>query len=153
MSAQVRALRGRAGKCETRNAQGGAAQQSQEGGKLRMEIAFGILGQTTMRMHDRLSTGWGPLKLQKVLAALLARPGDRWGVSTLAAWVWSVDERAPNDPVTTFRTYAARIGKALREADVPAALRTVDGALQIEVERTTIDYFAFEAMIETARRH
>jgi tetratricopeptide (TPR) repeat protein len=118
-----------------------------------MEIAFGILGQTTMRMHGRLSTGWGSLKLQKVLAALLARPGVRWGVDTLAAWVWSVDERAPNDPVTTFRTYAARIGKALRDADVPASLRTVDGALHIDVERTTIDYYAFEALIETARRH
>ncbi|WP_410675545.1 AfsR/SARP family transcriptional regulator [Amycolatopsis sp. cmx-4-68] len=118
-----------------------------------MEIAFGILGQTTMRMHGQLSTGWGSLKLQKVLAALLAQPGVRLGVDALAEWVWSVDEREPNDPVSTFRTYSGRIGKAMREAGVPATLRTIDGALQLEVDRSAIDYFAFGKLVETARGH
>jgi tetratricopeptide (TPR) repeat protein len=120
---------------------------------VRMEIAFGILGQTTMRMHGRLSTGWGSLKLQKVLAALLTQPGVRMGVDALAEWVWSVDEREPNDAVSTFRTYSGRIGKAMREAGVPATLRTIDGALQLDVDRSAIDYFAFGTLVETARRH
>jgi tetratricopeptide (TPR) repeat protein len=118
-----------------------------------MEIAFGILGQTTMRMHGRLSTRWGSPKLRKVLAALLTQPGMRVGVTSLAEWVWSIDEQEPNDPVSTFRTYAGRIGKAMREAGVPATLRTIDGALHLEVDRAAIDYFAFGALIETARGH
>ncbi len=118
-----------------------------------MEIAFGILGQTTMRMHGRLTTEWGSLKLRRVLAALLTDPRARMGMATVAEWVWSLDEPEPNDPVSTFRTYSARIGKAMREAGVPAALRTVDGTLHLEVERSAIDYFAFEKLIETARLH
>lgn len=117
-----------------------------------MEIAFGILGQTTLRMHGQLTTEWGSLKLRRVLAALLTDPGARMGMATLAEWVWSLDEPEPNDPVSTFRTYSARIGKAMREAGVPAALRTADGALHLEVERSAIDYFTFEKLIETARR-
>ncbi|MEU4250496.1 tetratricopeptide repeat protein [Amycolatopsis sp. NPDC026612] len=117
-----------------------------------MEIAFGILGQTTMRMHGQLTTRWGSPKLQKVLAALLTQPRVRMRVTTLVEWVWSADEREPHDPVATFRTYTGRIGKALREAGVPATLRTVDGALLLDVERTAIDYFAAADLIETARR-
>ncbi|WP_158263125.1 tetratricopeptide repeat protein [Amycolatopsis sp. CA-128772] len=117
-----------------------------------MEIVFGILGQTTMRMHGQLTTRWGSPKQQKVLAALLTQPRVRMGVTTLAEWVWSADEREPLDPVATFRTYAARVGKALREAGVPATLRTIDGALLIDVDRTAIDYFAAGELIETARR-
>lgn len=118
-----------------------------------MEIAFGILGQTTMRMHGHLTIDWGPPKLRQVLAALLANPQARMGMSTLAEWVWSVDEPEPNDPVSTFRTYSARIAKAMREADLPATVRTIDGTLRLEVARSTIDYFAFETLVETARRH
>jgi tetratricopeptide (TPR) repeat protein len=118
-----------------------------------MEIIFGILGQTTMRMHGRLISEWGSLKLRRVLAALLTEPKARMGMGTLAEWVWSLDEPEPNDPVSTFRTYSARIGKAMREAGVPAALRTIDGALHLEVERSAIDYFAFGKLIEPARLH
>lgn len=118
-----------------------------------MEIVFGILGPTAMRMHGRLHADWGSPKLHKVLAALLTNPKVRVGMTGLAEWVWSVDEPEPNDPISTFRTYAARIGKVMRDADVPATIRTVDGALHLDVERTAIDYFAFEALIETARRH
>ncbi|MFD9964582.1 tetratricopeptide repeat protein [Amycolatopsis sp. NPDC058986] len=118
-----------------------------------MEIAFGILGQTTMRMHGRLSTDWGSLKLQQLLAALLVQPKVRVGVNTLVDWVWSADEREPNDPAATFRTYAGRINKAMREAGVPATLHTIDGALHINVEREAIDYFAFESLVEQAQEN
>ncbi|WP_279629631.1 AfsR/SARP family transcriptional regulator, partial [Amycolatopsis kentuckyensis] len=104
-------------------------------------------------MHGRLTTEWGSLKLRRVLAALLTDPRARMGMATLAEWVWSLEEPEPNDPVSTFRTYSARIGKAMREAGVPAALRTIDGALHLDVERSAIDYFAFGKLIETARRH
>jgi tetratricopeptide (TPR) repeat protein len=104
-------------------------------------------------MHGHLTAGWGSPKLRKVLAALLTEPRSRMGAAKLAEWVWSVDEPEPNDPVSTFRTYSGRIGKAMREAEVPATLRTIDGALHLEVERSAIDYFAFGALIETARRH
>ncbi|WP_410611572.1 tetratricopeptide repeat protein [Amycolatopsis sp. lyj-109] len=104
-------------------------------------------------MHGQLTTCWGSPKLRQVLAALLTNPRARMGMATLADWVWSVDEPEPNDPVSTFRTYSGRIGKAMREAGVPAALRTIDGALHLEVERAAIDYFAFEKLIETARSH
>ncbi|MEV4052344.1 tetratricopeptide repeat protein [Amycolatopsis sp. NPDC049688] len=152
-SAQVRALRGADGKCQNQLREEVLHSNPRRGESWRMEIAFGILGQTTMRMHGQLTTRWGSPKLQKVLAALLTQPGVRMGVTTLAEWVWSADEREPHDPVATFRTYTGRIGKALREAGVPATLRTVDGALLLDVERAAIDYFAAGELIETARRH
>jgi tetratricopeptide (TPR) repeat protein len=118
-----------------------------------MEIAFGILGQTTMHLHGSLRADWGPPKLQKVLAALLVQPGMRISVPTLVEWVWSVDEQEPNDPASTFRTYAGRIGRKIREAGVPATLRTIDGALRLDVQRDAIDYFAFAEMVKNAREH
>lgn len=116
-----------------------------------MEIAFGILGQTTMLMHGHLTSDWGSLRLRKVLAALLARPKTRVGMPALMEWVWSVDEREPHDPAATFRTYSGRIGKAMRDAGVPATLRTWDGTLHLDVERNVIDYFAFEDRLNRAR--
>ncbi|MEQ0559921.1 tetratricopeptide repeat protein [Amycolatopsis sp. NEAU-NG30] len=104
-------------------------------------------------MHGRLTTGWGSASLRKVLAVLLTDPQARMDMTRLVDWVWPVDEPAPNDPVSTFRTYAARIGKAMREAGVPATLRTIDGALRLDVERSAIDYFTFENLIGTARSH
>ncbi len=106
-----------------------------------------------MQMHGRLSVGWGSLKLQKILAALLVQPGTRVPVSTLVEWVWSVDEHEPNDPAATFRTYAGRIGRAMRDAGVAAKLRTVDGALCLDVQKDAIDYFAFVDLVKRARAH
>ncbi len=123
------------------------------GSAAEMEIAFGILGQATMLMHGHLTDDWGPPKLRKVLAALLARPKARVGVHSLVEWVWSVDEREPQDPASTFRTYSGRIGKAMRDAGVPATLRTLDGTLQVDVEPGVIDYFAFETLLKQAREH
>ncbi|GAA4543577.1 AfsR/SARP family transcriptional regulator [Amycolatopsis samaneae] len=120
---------------------------------MQLEVAFGILGQTTMRMHGRLSTEWGSLKLQQLLATLLVKPKVRMGVNTLADWVWSTDERTPTDAPATLRTYAGRINKAIRDADAPAKLHTIDGTLHIDVERETIDYFAFESLLRSAQEH
>lgn len=106
-----------------------------------------------MQMHGKLTTGWGSPKLQKVLAALLLQPGVRVPVPTLVEWVWSFDENEPNDPAATFRTYAGRIGRAMRDAGAPAKLRTVDGALCLDVEKGAIDYFVFVELVKGARAH
>src|SRR6266496_397250 len=153
MSSQVGAVAPAMEKCQTRNERAACTAIPGGGSAEEMEIAFGILGRTTMRMHGRLGAGWGSPKLQKVLAALLVQPKARVATHTLVEWVWSVDEQEPNDPAATFRTYAGRIGKTMRDADVPAKLRTIDGALCLDVEREVIDYFAFGELIKRAREH
>jgi hypothetical protein len=44
------------------------------GEERRMEITFGILGQTTMRVHGNLSVRWTHRRERNVVAALLTQP-------------------------------------------------------------------------------
>lgn len=116
-----------------------------------MEIAFGILGRTALHLHGRLTVQWGRPKEHAVLAALLAQPNSLVSADTLLDWVWIEEEQEPRNPASTFRTYAARIRTTLREAGLPADLRTVDGSFVLETEEDRIDWFAFRRMVGEAR--
>ena len=54
-----------------------------------MEIVYGILGQTTVRMHGKMTEEWGSRQARHLLAALLTRPGKRFSQDSLIAWAWT----------------------------------------------------------------
>lgn len=118
-----------------------------------MEIAFGILGQTTMHLHGQSTVNWGRRKEREILAVLLVHPRQRISTDLLARWIWADDGQEPLDVASTSRTYATRIGKAMRDTSVPGTIRMIGGALYLDVEQDAIDYFAFGKLINKAREH
>ncbi|SDW27523.1 DNA-binding transcriptional activator of the SARP family [Amycolatopsis xylanica] len=118
-----------------------------------MDIAFGILGRTGMRLHGQLSVQWGRPKEREILAALLVQPNRRVSVDLLADWVWGDQGQEPHNPASTFRTHTGRIRSAWRDAGLPGELRTEDGSYVLAVDRGAIDYFAFADLVGQARTH
>ncbi|MFD4638023.1 BTAD domain-containing putative transcriptional regulator [Lentzea sp. NPDC058436] len=112
-----------------------------------MEIAFRILGRTGLRTADGFVHDWGKPKERAVLAVLLFNAGKPVSVRSLEKWVWADD--VPSNPYPTLQTYVARVKAALREAGLPGVISNVERAYRLDVDRSTIDYFAF---IELARK-
>ncbi|WAL68225.1 tetratricopeptide repeat protein [Amycolatopsis cynarae] len=116
-----------------------------------MDIAFSILGSTALSVRGEPVADWGEPRLRGILGVLLACAGQRIPVETLVERVWEEDRQPPANDRTTLNTYAGRIRKALHEANAPAQLLTVRGAYLLQVERTRIDYYAFESLAGRAR--
>jgi tetratricopeptide (TPR) repeat protein len=118
-----------------------------------MEIIFGILGQTTMRMHGRMTVNWGNPRSRRILAALLTQPGRRVPIETLLEWAWHDDEQTPRHPGATLSNNAKLIRSAFRAAQAPAQLTAAGGAYRLEIDPRLIDYFAFRTAVDQAREH
>lgn len=116
-----------------------------------MTMDFKILGRTRVRVADGFSHDWGTPKERGVLAVLLMYVGKAVPVRTLAEWVWP-DGKAPRDPAATLSTYSTRIRNALKLHDLPAQLRTEDGAYRLIADPATVDFHAFQRIVGEARR-
>lgn len=114
------------------------------------EIWFGILGQTALRMHDRLTVHWGERKTRAILGALLYRPGKHLSVESILDQVWSEDQVMPRDPASTLSTYAGRIRSAIADSGAPARLPRANRGLHVDVDPRHIDYFQFRSLMEDA---
>lgn len=113
-----------------------------------MEIAFRILGRTSLRTADGFAVDWGKPKDRAVLAVLLLNAGRPLSVRTLAEWVWRDD--GPSNPYPTLQTYIARIRAALQRAGLPGTIVNSERAYQLDVDRSLIDFFAFRELTQNA---
>ncbi|MEV6907396.1 tetratricopeptide repeat protein [Amycolatopsis sp. NPDC051071] len=116
-----------------------------------MEVAFGVLGQTTVRMHGNLIANWGRPREQGILAALLTRPGRRLSIESVVEWVWDEQEQRPKDPRSTMYQYVTRLRHLFREVRAPAALITANGRYTLDVDPSLIDYTAFRTTMANAK--
>ncbi|MFI6303963.1 AfsR/SARP family transcriptional regulator [Amycolatopsis thailandensis] len=116
-----------------------------------MEVAFGVLGQTTVRMHGNLAVNWGRPREEGILAALLTRPGRRLSIENVVEWVWNEQEPRPRDPRATMYQYVTRIRHLFRETRAPAKLITANGRYTLDVDPSLIDYVAFRKAMKDAR--
>jgi tetratricopeptide (TPR) repeat protein/DNA-binding SARP family transcriptional activator len=135
------------------NGEGAVHSDPGRGARCGVEIAFGILGQTTMHPHGQSTVNWGSAKLREMLAVLLLHRKRRVSLDKLSRWIWADEEQQPLDLASTARTYTTRISKAIRDAGLPGKIQTTGGALCFDVEADVVDYFAFTKLINEARAH
>lgn len=118
-----------------------------------MDIIFGILGRTAVRLGDTFEEDWGTPKVQALLATLLAHAGRRVALDTLIEWAWPEEKPLPKNRAATFHTYATRIRRVLRRLPAPSTLHTGNGAFRLDVDRQVIDYQVFRSLADKARAH
>src|SRR3954468_15108667 len=115
-----------------------------------MEITFGILGQTTMRMHGNLNVRWTHRRERNVVAALLTQPGRRMSIDALVDWAWNEDEVRPREPRGALYKCVGRIRQALAQAGAPVKIVAISGGYQLEIDIELIDFHAFRAAMPRA---
>lgn len=118
-----------------------------------VDVAFGILGPTALRIDGVLRENWGTPRLQAVLATLLAHAGRPVPIATLMEWAWPGEKPVPINPASTFHTYATRIRRRLQQLSCPANLYASNGRYRLEVDRSLIDYHQFRELVTLARTH
>ncbi|MDX8037078.1 BTAD domain-containing putative transcriptional regulator [Lentzea sp. BCCO 10_0856] len=114
-----------------------------------MEIAFGILGRTRLRTAAGFSADWGKPKERAVLAVLLLHANKSLSVRTIAEWVWG--DEPPANPYGTLQTNITRIRSALRMHGLPGVISNEERAYKLEVDRSLIDFFAFDELVWKAK--
>jgi DNA-binding SARP family transcriptional activator len=114
---------------------------------------FTILGQTGIRVGDRVDTQWGPLKLRAMLAALLTRPGALVPAAELIDWIWPEDEEPPKNPTQALHLYSSRIRGALESLPDRVELSVINGAYRLDVGREAVDYFQFRGQLARGGDH
>lgn len=118
-----------------------------------VDTIYGILGRTALRIDDDLNESWGSTRLRAMLATLLVHAGRAVPIETLVAWVWPEDGAIPQHPASTFHTYATRIRMSLRRLANPPKLHVANGCYRLDVDRSSIDYGQFRALVAEARAH
>jgi len=117
-----------------------------------MEIAFGILGQTTVRMHGNLVMNRTQRRELKILAAMLTQPGKRISIPTLVDWAWNDDEDPPKNKKDALYKNIARIRQVLATTGTRAAVVLTNGGYLIEIDENLIDLTIFRQKMTSARR-
>src|SRR5690349_16497084 len=123
------------------------------GGETLVDINFGILGRTALRIGGILTEDWGTARINAVLATLLVHPGRDVPLATLTAWAWPEDAARPENPTATFHTYATRIRRWLERSQATAKLHLGNGICRLEIDKSLIDYNRFRSLIVQARAH
>jgi DNA-binding SARP family transcriptional activator len=118
-----------------------------------VDVTFGILGRTALRIDGTLQDQWGEPRLGAMLAALLVNAGRFVTVDSLVEWVWPETAALPQDPTSTFHTYATRIRRSLQRVPHPPTLQAKDGSYRLNVDRSLIDYHHFRTLIGQTRAH
>jgi tetratricopeptide (TPR) repeat protein len=114
-------------------------------------IAYGILGQTTVRMHGQLTENWGSRQTRNLLAAFLTRPGKRFSQDSLLAWAWD-DSAPPANPKEALYKAVTRLRQALQNADREPTIRAVHGGYQLDIAPDLVDFHVFDDEMRKARR-
>jgi tetratricopeptide (TPR) repeat protein/DNA-binding SARP family transcriptional activator len=129
----------------------GSTLGTQKRGGALVDVELGILGRTWLRAGGRRVLDWGKRRERGIVAALATQPNRTMSVETLLEWVWARDDQIPLNPASTFYTYARRIRAALRRANVPIELIGEFGGYRLGIDKSLIDYFAFNDLIDEAR--
>jgi DNA-binding SARP family transcriptional activator len=100
---------------------------------------YTILGRIRLRIGGEFQD-WGPPRLRAILGVLLVHANRPMPFGGLIEWAWREHDEPPQHREGTFHTYAKRIRNVLNRMDVPASLAVQNGNLQLDVERSSIDY-------------
>ncbi|MET8545747.1 BTAD domain-containing putative transcriptional regulator [Kitasatospora sp. NPDC004799] len=112
-----------------------------------MGLVFSLLGPLRARCDGR-ELDLGRPQQRAVLAALLIPPGQLVATDRLVEDLWGGDDtRWPKDPVGQIGTHVHRLRRAL---DTPGLLVGAAGGYRLEVPRTAVDLFRYEAGVAEA---
>ncbi len=118
-----------------------------------VEILFGILGRTAIRLDGDLRESWGRPREHAILATLLIHPGRTVTFSTLIEWAWPGESASPRDPASTLHTHAARLRKSLARLPTRPTVAPGNGGYRLQVDKSLIDYHRFRTLMTQARDH
>ncbi|MEU1290467.1 BTAD domain-containing putative transcriptional regulator [Kitasatospora sp. NPDC005856] len=112
-----------------------------------MGLDFSLLG--PLRAHrDGQELDLGRPQQRAVLAALLIPPGQLVPTDRLVEDLWGSDDtRWPKDPVGQIGTHVHRLRRAL---GTPGLLVAAAGGYRLELPRTVVDLFRYEAAVAEA---
>ncbi|WP_439382922.1 AfsR/SARP family transcriptional regulator [Amycolatopsis lexingtonensis] len=116
-----------------------------------MEIAYGILGQTTVRMHGKLTEDWGSRQTRSLLTTLLVEPGKRLSQERLLDWAWN-EEAPPSNPKETLYKAITRLRQTLEETDTPPSIRALNGGYVLDIPPDLVDFHHFTHEMRRARK-
>ncbi|RSD13970.1 AfsR/SARP family transcriptional regulator [Amycolatopsis eburnea] len=116
-----------------------------------MEIAYGILGQTTVRMHGILTEEWGSRQARNLLTTLLVEPGKRCSQERLLDWAWS-EEAPPVNPKEALYKAITRLRQSLEETDTPPPIRALNGGYILDIAPDLVDFHCFTHEMRRARK-
>ncbi|GAB1516528.1 tetratricopeptide repeat protein [Actinophytocola sp. KF-1] len=116
-----------------------------------MDALLGILGTTALFINGDADDTWGRPRERAVLATLAVHAGRVVQLDTLIRWAWPEDKPVPQNPATTFHTYAARIRNALRALPVPTEVRARHGGYRLEIDPSLIDRNQFRTLVAAGR--
>ncbi|MFJ6385221.1 BTAD domain-containing putative transcriptional regulator [Kitasatospora sp. NPDC092039] len=112
-----------------------------------MGLVFSLLGPLRARFDGR-ELDLGRPQQRAVLAALLIPPGQLVATDRLVEDLWGGDDtRWPKDPVGQIGTHVHRLRRAL---GAPGLLVGTAGGYRLEVPRTAVDLFGYEAGVAEA---
>ncbi|MFF2747980.1 BTAD domain-containing putative transcriptional regulator [Kitasatospora sp. NPDC058048] len=110
-------------------------------------LDFSLLGPLRARCEGR-ELDLGRPQQRAVLAALLIPPGQLVSTDRLVEDLWGADDtRWPKDPVGQIGTHIHRLRRAL---GTPGLLVGTAGGYRLEVPRTAVDLFRYEAAVAEA---
>ncbi|WP_162834078.1 AfsR/SARP family transcriptional regulator [Amycolatopsis circi] len=113
-----------------------------------MDFAYGILGQTAVRMHGKMNAQWGQRQTRNILGVLLTRPSQRFSQDALISWLW--DDDLPGNPQEALYKAVHRLRDAVAEADAHASVtRSGDGYL-VDLDESLVDVALFRKIIREA---
>ncbi|MFC4855264.1 AfsR/SARP family transcriptional regulator [Actinophytocola glycyrrhizae] len=116
-----------------------------------MDALLGILGTTALVIDGEVDDTWGKPRERAVLATLAVHVGRVVQLETLIRWAWPADKPIPQNPATTFHTYAARIRNALRALPTPTEVRARHGGYRLEIDPALIDRNRFRTLVTQGR--
>ncbi|WP_327038868.1 AfsR/SARP family transcriptional regulator [Micromonospora maris] len=113
-------------------------------------VQIQVLGGLAVR-HGSAVLPLGTPKQRTVLAMLACNPGRLVSVAQLVDELWS--EEPPQSAIPNVRTYAANLRRSLAKLVPERELLTrVQDGYRLDVERSDVDLFAFQAEVAEARR-
>jgi DNA-binding SARP family transcriptional activator len=126
-------------------------------------MRFHILGSIAVHMNGN-AINLGATKVRGMLGILLLAGNTAVPVDTLIARLWDAQE--DEDPVgratgarglppntkRPLQTYVSRLRAALERAEVPARLVHEPGAYRLSLDRDTVDYHRFRALVGSGRQ-
>jgi DNA-binding SARP family transcriptional activator/tetratricopeptide (TPR) repeat protein len=112
-------------------------------------VEIHILGQVRLLTHEPVDLG--ATKVRGLLGFLSFRANEHVHVDRIAEALWDDVDR-PADPAKVLQTYVSRLRRVFRDSGCPATLAHEHRSYRLQVDQSTVDYYAHVSAMRRAHR-